>query len=521
MPAEPQTTSQSLGEAAAAYTARGLKVFPLHGIVAHSRTGELRCSCAEGSSCPSPGKHPLERLAPHGSHDATDDTIVVAEWWQIAPYANVAVATGTALDGGPSRLGVVDVDSRHNGFASLRALVAATPEAKDAWVAIRGAPRVATGGGGAHLYVATPERANSAGAAGTDREGVDFRGSGGYVVAPPSRHISGGHYRWITPLGAATLPPLPGPLAEWLKLPVKPPVSSGTSRTRSHLDEVADPLARRRLGAYRDAVVAGTEELIATAPNGRQHAALFTASCRLFDLARAGLIAHDEARGLLMAAGSRMATFDPKSPWSQTEISHHVDSSWTPSSPSRPMPRTCPVTLRPCGLSASPLSLVRGRWPKHASTPPRPSLPSRCRHPSGTSTVSGGPGRHRRSTLASMHLAVPGAPQLLSSGPPCGADGCHVRATWCSCAARRLPWPRLGSHPAGRPPYTLNGHRTGSNAPSSHRSKESPRCSPPIPRHCRRSEMVYDEQGPDGGRTPLGSSFLTDAVAYQGWHSGR
>ena len=329
MPAEPQTTSQSLGEAAAAYTAFGLKVFPLHGIVADSRTGELRCSCAKGSSCSSPGKHPLARLAPHGSHDATPETIVVAEWWQKAPYANVAIATGTPIGGGrPSRLGVVDVDAGHNGFASLRALVVATPGAKDAWAAMRAAPKVATGGGGAHFYVVSDERANFAGAAGTDREGVDFRGSGGYVVAPPSRHISGARYRWVIPLESATMPALPDPLAEWLRPPAKPAVPAGVARMRSHLDEVTDPLLRRRLAAYRDAVVADVEGLIATAPNGRQHAALFTASCRIFDLARAGLIAHDEARRLLMAAGSSMTSFDAKRPWSEAEIARRVDGAW-------------------------------------------------------------------------------------------------------------------------------------------------------------------------------------------------
>ncbi|MDA8379939.1 MAG: bifunctional DNA primase/polymerase [Actinomycetota bacterium] len=329
MPAEPQTTSQSLGEAAAAYTAFGLKVFPLHGIVADSRTGELRCSCAKGSSCASPGKHPLARLAPHGSHDATPDTIVVAEWWQSAPYANVAIATGTpAGEGRSSRLGVVDVDAGHNGFASLRALVVATPGAKDAWAAMRAAPKVATGGGGAHFYVVSDERANFAGAAGTDREGVDFRGTGGYVVAPPSRHISGARYRWVTPLESATMPALPDPLAEWLRPPAKPAVPAGVARMRSYLDEVTDPLLRRRLAAYRDAVVADVEGLIATAPNGRQHAALFTASCRIFDLARAGLLAHDEARRLLMVAGSSMTSFDAKRPWSEAEIARHVDGAW-------------------------------------------------------------------------------------------------------------------------------------------------------------------------------------------------
>ncbi len=328
MAAEPHTTSPSLAEAAIAYAARGLRVFPLHGIVADSRTKELRCTCAKGSSCARPGKHPLGRLARHGSTDATENSIVVAEWWQKAPYANVGIATGTPVGREGSHLGVVDIDPDHGGNHTLRALVGSTPEANDEWRAMRGAPAVRTGSGGAHFYVVSDQRSNFAGAVGTDRAGVDFRGSGGYVVAPPSRHISGHHYRWVTPLDMAELPSLPSPLDAWLSLPINSAPSAGDARTRSYVQEVADPVLRRRLGAYRDAVVADVTSLIATAPNGRQHAALFSGSCRLFDLARAGLIAHADARALLMAEGARMRSFDAKRPWTEGEIARHVDNAW-------------------------------------------------------------------------------------------------------------------------------------------------------------------------------------------------
>ncbi len=288
----------------------------------------LRCTCGKGAACPRAGKHPLGRLAARGSLDATEDTIVVAKWRQQAPSANVAIATGTPLGEGPARLGIVDVDLGHNGFASLRALVEATPDAKEEWASMRSAPTVATCGG-AHFYVATPPTANFAGAAGTDRAGVDFRGSGGYVVAPPSRHISGAPYRWVTSLEAATLPGLPRPLGDWLTAAAVPAPSSGTAGTRSYLEEIADPALRHRLVAYRDIVVAEMRSLVAAAPNGRQHAALFAASYLVFDLASAGLIGHAEARALLVAEASRMATYDPERPWSDAEIARHVDNAWT------------------------------------------------------------------------------------------------------------------------------------------------------------------------------------------------
>jgi Bifunctional DNA primase/polymerase, N-terminal len=38
---------------------------------------------------------------------------------------------------------------------------------------------------------------------------VDWRGRGGAVLAPPSRHISGGTYRWLRGLDQAPLPEVP------------------------------------------------------------------------------------------------------------------------------------------------------------------------------------------------------------------------------------------------------------------------------------------------------------------------
>jgi hypothetical protein len=54
---------------------------------------------------------------------------------------------------------------------------------------------VLSGGGGRHYYFKTEiDLPNTVKVAGFD--GVDFRGKGGYVVAPPSLHISGKEYRF-------------------------------------------------------------------------------------------------------------------------------------------------------------------------------------------------------------------------------------------------------------------------------------------------------------------------------------
>ncbi len=69
---------------------------------------------------------------------------------------------------------------------------------------------VRTGGGGQHLYFKWPEGASVRNSAGKIAPGLDIRGQGGYVVAPPSLHASGARYE----INEAAIPPVCTP--EWL-----------------------------------------------------------------------------------------------------------------------------------------------------------------------------------------------------------------------------------------------------------------------------------------------------------------
>lgn len=197
----------TLAERAIFYSKRGFAIFPLCTV-----EGD-RCSCGkavwrgEGRPdaphryCQSAGKHPVWPLAPHGVLDATTDPQLIREWWAVYPDANVGIATGDV-----SQLVVIDVDSGHGGEQTVANLEQRHGRLPDTWA-------VETGGGGFHLYFRMPlvQVRNSAGAIGP---GVDVRGSGGYVVAPPSRHASGASYRW-----SASLHPQKVALAdlpEWL-----------------------------------------------------------------------------------------------------------------------------------------------------------------------------------------------------------------------------------------------------------------------------------------------------------------
>lgn len=159
-------------EAALHYARRGWAVFPLYEPAENGL-----CSCGN-PKCPSPGKHPRVK---HGVLEATTNEALIQEWWTKWREANIGIATGKR-----SGVVVLDVDPRHGGDKSLAELEAMGGALKTL--------ECETGGGGRHLYFLAPEERlkNKVGF----MPGLDFRGDNGYVVAPPSTHITGGLYRW-------------------------------------------------------------------------------------------------------------------------------------------------------------------------------------------------------------------------------------------------------------------------------------------------------------------------------------
>jgi putative DNA primase/helicase len=174
--------------AALGYAEHGWEVLPLHSLDSD------RCSCGR-AACSSPGKHP--RTA-SGLNDATSKCAQIEDWWSAWPDANVGVRTGAV-----SGLVVLDIDAKSNGEHSLNVLESEHGPLPTTVTAL-------TGGGGRHLLFAHPgvEIRNSAGMLGA---GLDVRGDGGYIVAPPSSHATGARYRWQedhspADLGLAELP---------------------------------------------------------------------------------------------------------------------------------------------------------------------------------------------------------------------------------------------------------------------------------------------------------------------------
>ena len=149
------------------YRQRGLSIIPLH----------------------SKGKKPLVEWAGYQARIATEKEIL--EWQAKWPEANVGIITGKI-----SGIIALDVDAP-DGIETIKRESLQMPPTLTS----------RTGGGGFHYIYKHPCRV----VRNFSRKlpGLDLRGDGGYIVAPPSVHQSGNVYEWIL-----QEPPVDAP--EWL-----------------------------------------------------------------------------------------------------------------------------------------------------------------------------------------------------------------------------------------------------------------------------------------------------------------
>ncbi len=182
------------------------------------------------------GKRPT---TPNGLKDASSDFKQIETWWTNQPDAGVAIATGTT-----SGVWVLDIDVTENKDG---------PETLRAMTAHHGAlPRTAkavSGGGGVHFYfVSDPAWTITNGSATAIRDvwgpGIDIRGDGGYIIAPPSPHPAGTRYYWNrTPWDIE-----PAAAPQWLYQATIAPADDSAPQVTSNAGVVIDlpiPLNRR------------------------------------------------------------------------------------------------------------------------------------------------------------------------------------------------------------------------------------------------------------------------------------
>src|SRR5262245_20929970 len=121
-------------------------------------------------------KRPLIDWKPFQDYLAPLD--LVDRWFAAWPHAHLGIVTGYI-----SRIVVLDVDGP-TGLASLKPYT--LPRT-----------RIAMTGNGMHYLFAHPGGDAVIPNFAHCLEGLDIRGDGGYIVAPPSIHPSGKVYRWI------------------------------------------------------------------------------------------------------------------------------------------------------------------------------------------------------------------------------------------------------------------------------------------------------------------------------------
>lgn len=284
------TNAIDLCSEALAYARRGILIFPLWHVGAH--IGGNICACSDGPDCGSPGKHPRTR---NGLNEASADLRVVEQWWQRWPHAGIGMPMGA------NQLAAIDIDPDHGANPT----VAILEKYCDAHGVNMWCTRVnLTGSGGYHViyrdrHGVVPTKRQTFG---PDAPGVDTRGRGGYIVAPPSMHVSGRRYE-IIDTGY--------PLADWpaCLTPLLEPVRPEQAPPAPVLIAPAGLSAQSRGAVWaKQALEAECQKLIdlhgAPAGSGKNDQ-LNIAAYKIGRRVGAGYLNENEAADLLYAACSR------------------------------------------------------------------------------------------------------------------------------------------------------------------------------------------------------------------------
>jgi Bifunctional DNA primase/polymerase, N-terminal len=274
-PADKNSTGDLL-TAALAYAKANIPTFFLSSSkrpLANCRDCNLAGPDHSGATC--------DHLICHGHLAATCDPDRLRQMSRFAPHGMLAVRTGAV-----SGLVVIDVDPRNGGNVSLGDMVRQgllTPT-----------KRVITGANGQHLLYRHPgQHVPSRGLPGWP--GIDVKGDGGYVVAPPSIHPRTGRRYAHADDGRAVVemtPPLVEAVVARASVPVVAlPTSEGIRDAQALLRRLLDTIER--------------------APEGRRRTTLYGASRGVARIVAAGKVQLSDAMALLQNAGS-LAEQSPK-----------------------------------------------------------------------------------------------------------------------------------------------------------------------------------------------------------------
>lgn len=272
-------------EAALDYAARGWHVFPL---LPNSKRPAIPAHTA--GECDGSDPYCSESHLGWQERSTVDPDETHAMW--ASGRHGIAIATG------PSFLLVLDIDvSKVSGEATGMQSLAELEERCGHEVPEQ-TFTVATPSGGAHRYFRVPPDMAEFPTTTTGRLGVglDTRGRGGYVVAPPTSLTSEAAYRIVCPTAPVSVP-------RWLIEELLPPDRS----TRHGGGRGNSGCAVRHPDRYVQAAIDGEIDRVVSAEVGGRNQALFLASISLGQLVGADLLSADEALDVLGEAARSQA----------------------------------------------------------------------------------------------------------------------------------------------------------------------------------------------------------------------
>ena len=190
------------------------------------------------------GSAPVEKYLAGKSSQATPtatDEKQIRAWWREDPHANIGLR---ALQNEI----ILDIDPRVAGDKSLDML-------QTLYGLLPDTPQVFTGGGGRHHYFSIPASDKFDYPGGGSLESVGYpgvewkAGGGGYVVAPPSNHYTGGVYSWEVLSALGDIPYAEAPA--WL-LRLVQQASGPQKRQASPVSEGQRPTGQSTSWAWAD-----------------------------------------------------------------------------------------------------------------------------------------------------------------------------------------------------------------------------------------------------------------------------
>jgi hypothetical protein len=214
--------------------------------------------------------------------EASDRAEVIEAWWSRWPDALIGHPTGMKSSSRGAWCEVVlDIDVKDGAtgpetLAMMEQQLGFLPET---------CTSITRSGGQHRWFWTSSEVRNSQGKIGViEASGIDVRGEGGYVVAPPSPGYEWCGDSWLTPDGDVRLAELP---AAWVEAIVAKAKPVGTPRPLT----VEVHLPGRR--AYTDKALDAELRTLAATPQGERNGQLFKAAASLGGLVLAGALSRD------------------------------------------------------------------------------------------------------------------------------------------------------------------------------------------------------------------------------------